>query len=272
MIVLYIILIFLLWKFIPGHYYVDWIIGLRSATWKILSLRSPYTISGIYNPPWTFIPLIPLALLPPRLGAVLLSLLSFFSIIFIARKLGANLLQMVFFLAIPQFAFKAITNPNIDFLAAFGFILPPQIGLFFLAMKPQIGVAVAVFWLVESWRSGGWKKVLRVFAPVSIAFLLSFVIFGPYFMGAGYLVSSEEVWWDYKLWPFGIPIGFALLTLAVRKKIMGLSITASPFFSPYVASYSWPYALLGLFAYPIEYFVVYVGYWVVYLYMRIFVL
>ena len=128
-------LLILLWFLFPEEYYVDWVYAFRPAVWELLSGHTPYTIPGVYNPPWTFILLIPLALVPPKLGAILLTLITFFSLLFIALRLGANNYIGLSFLVIPQIAFKTISNPNIDFLAAFGFILPPQIGLFFLAVN-----------------------------------------------------------------------------------------------------------------------------------------
>lgn len=265
---LYIIVIGLIWWVIPEYYYVDWIVGFRPAVRRLFTLKSPYLDGGIYNPPWAFIFLIPYAILPPKIGAILLSISTLFAMAFIVRQLGGNAIQMIVFLTIPQFAIKTITNPNIDFLAAFGFILPPQIGLLFLAIKPQIGIGVAIFWFIEAIRRGGMKEVVRVFAPVTIALLISFVVFGPYYLGAQTLILNDEVWWNYGLWPYVVPIGFSLIGLALRKHQLGFSIASSPFLSPYVASYSWPYAVLGLIKYPIEYLASSAGLWVIYVYLR----
>lgn len=267
---IYGLIITVLWRVIPESYYVDWIIAFRPAVWEMLSWRSPYNIQGVFNPPWTFIMLIPLALIPPKLGAILLSLITFFSLLFISLRLGASLPIAISFLVIPQIAFKAITNPNIGFLAAFGFILPPQIGLFFLAIKPQIGIAVAIYWLIEAWLSGGWREVVRVFAPITIALSIAVLIYGPFMLKATHLLDHESIRHAYPLWPYTLPAGFALLLLAIKKREKSLSITASPFVSPYVASYTYPFALLGLMNYPIYYYSSYIGMWLIYLILRFF--
>ena len=132
------------------------------------------------------------------------------------------------FLLVPQLAFKAISNPNIDFVAAFGFLIPPQIGLFFLAIKPQIGVGVALFWAVEAWREGGWKKVFWVFAPVTVAVMVSILIYGPYMLDASYL-TDHGILHSYPIWPYAIPVGLTLLTIAIKQKKIDLSITSSQF-------------------------------------------
>src|SRR5690606_38971700 len=77
---------------------------------------------------------------------------------------------------------------NIDWLPLVGFVLPPQIGLFFILIKPQMGLAVALFWLVEAWREGGLREVIRVFGPVGAALALSLALYGLW-----PLRSSQEV-------------------------------------------------------------------------------
>ena len=67
---IYVLVLWMPIRYIPEVYYVDWISGFRPATWDILSLRTPYEGHGVYNPPWTFILLIPLALLPATVGAI----------------------------------------------------------------------------------------------------------------------------------------------------------------------------------------------------------
>lgn len=263
-------LLILLWFLFPEEYYVDWVYAFRPAVWEMLSGHTPYTIPGVYNPPWTFILLIPLALIPPKLGAILLTFITFFSLLFIALRLGGNTYIALSFLLIPQIAFKTITNPNIDFLAAFGFILPPQIGLFFLAIKPQIGIAVAFFWLIEAWRKGGSKEVIRVFAPVSIALFISFLLFGPYMLKAVHLIDRDTTWYSYPLWPYTLPVGLAILLLAIKREEKKFSITASPFVSPYVASYTYPFALLGLVNNRLYYLSAYIGFWMIYIIERFF--
>ncbi len=265
---LYLLVFFVLVYFIPEKYYVDWVSCFRPAVWDILSLRTPYEGHGVYNPPWGFIPLIPLALFPPRVGAILLTLVTLFSILFIALRLGAKSYVAISLLLVPQIGFKAIVNPNIDFLAAFGLILPPQIGLFFLAIKPQIGIGVAIFWLVEAWKDGGWKKVVKVFAPVTIAFSLSIIIFGPYMQNSIHLTDHEEIPFSYPLWPYTIPVGLSLLALAISRREFHLSISSSQFLSPYVAFYTYPFALLGIVNYQLVYWSTYIGMWLVFIFLN----
>jgi hypothetical protein len=128
-------------------------------------------------------------------------------------------------------------------------------------MKPQIGIAVAPFWLVEAWRVGGWKLVLKTFLPFTIVLLLSFVIFGIWPMYSfSYRVS--EVWFNASLWPMSIPVGLALFVASIRKRKIEYAMAASPCLSPYALFYSWTGALLAIVSSTPETIAAVVGLWI----------
>jgi hypothetical protein len=237
-------LIWLVYVFFPIEW--DWADYFLPATQSFIEARSPYDIPGVYNPPWAFLFLTPLVLLDPNLGAAILSVAMFFSLVYVSHRLGMRKWEILALTSLPPVFFINLTNPNLDWLAALGFILPPQIGLFFVLIKPQIGISISIYWLVESWRDGGWREAARVFGPVTIAFLLSVVIYGPYFIQSMQSRNLLTIEWNYSLWPYSIPIGLALLASAIRKREIYHAILAGPFLSPYVAIYTWPVAFLGL--------------------------
>ena len=221
---------------------IDWSGVFRPAAQNLISGHSPYSIKGFFYPPWTLLPLAPLALLPDGIGRAALIMMGLVTFGYTAHRLGAKPLALVFFLLSPP-VLHCVVNGNIDWLVTLGFVLPPQIGLFFLVIKPQIGVAVGIYWLVEAWRVKGWREVLRVFGPVSVAMLLSFVLFGPWPFKWGRTLSF---WWNASLWPTSIPIGLALLVAAIRKRRIEYAMGASPCLSPYVLFHSWVGALLAV--------------------------
>jgi hypothetical protein len=202
--------------------------------------------------------LIPFALLPENVGRVLLLFCGLASFAYIAHRLGAKPLAIIFLLISPV-VMHMLLNGNIDWLASFGFILPPQIGLFFIAIKPQIGIAVAPFWLVEAWRQGGWKQVLATFTPFTIVLLLSFAIFGLWPLGA---VEVTRVYFNASLWPLSIPVGLALFVTAVRKRKIEYAMAASPCLSPYALFYSWTGVLLAIIASVPETIAAVIGLWI----------
>lgn len=221
---------------------VDFHNYFRPATLGVLQGHSPYEIAGFFNAPWAVLPLLPIALLPESLGRAVLVVTAFLSYVFIAYRLGGKPLALVFFLLSPPVV-QDLLNGNLDWLAMLGFVLPRPLGLFFLAVKPQIGVVVGVFWLIESWREGGWKRVLQVFWPVAGALLVSFIIFGLWPLR---FQAELDLWWNATLWPMSIPVGLALLTAAVRKRNQRLAMAAAPCLSPYLMFHSWSAAMLAI--------------------------
>lgn len=240
---------------------IHWRDIYRPATLRLIAGRSPYTIFGFLNPPWALIPLIPLAILPVKLGSALMSSITFLVYGFVAIKFGAKPLTLALFLFLPYTLYNLV-QVNIDWLVMLGFLMPPQFGLFFVLLKPHIGGFVALFWLIESWRIGKIRKIVKVFSPVMIAFLLSFIVYGNYITQLERQFLQE----NKNFWPMSIPVGLALLVYSIRKHRMGPSITAGPLLSPYTQSYSWPIALLGILPYQWETAAAAVGLWIVWLF------
>lgn len=223
---------------------VDWHGAFRPAALEILHGRSPYNADGFYHAPWSLIPLFPLAMLPEPIGRAILVLITLISYAYIALRIGAKPIAIIFLLLSPP-VLHLVINGNLDWLAAFGFILPPQWGLFFIAIKPQMGIAVAPFWLIEAWRKGGLKLVIKTFAPFTIILLLSFVVFGLWPLGS---TRTTDLWWNASLWPISIPVGLALFVTSIRKRKIEFAMAASPCLSPYVLLHSWVGALLAIVA------------------------
>jgi hypothetical protein len=237
------ILVAFSWSFPTGP---DWPLNFRLAALELLHLKSPYTIGGFYNPPWALLPLIPFAVLPERTGGFLISFMTLLSYGYVAHRMGAKPLTLGLMLVSPP-ALMAANNANIEWLVVLGFILPPQIGLFFILMKPQIGIGLALFWLVQAYRRGRIKEVIKVFAPVTVAFLISFLLFGLYpVKGLSLTPANETIGWNMSAWPLSLMFGLPLLIYSIRKQKQNLSISAGPMLSPYVGGYSWIMLLFGL--------------------------
>lgn len=213
----------------------DWIHSYRPYSILALSGKDPYAIilpesGGFFNPPWILLLTIPLALLPGTAGGILLALLNAAGFAAAVRSTGGDWRIMLITLISPL-VLLSVQGGNIDGLSLFGLVLPPQIGLFFILLKPQVGVCVALFWLVEAWRRGKAREVLRVFAPVSIALMLSFVAFGLYPLHSSNVIEQT---WNYSMFPYSIPVGAFLLFYALRTGQVQLSIASGLMFSPYV--------------------------------------
>ena len=155
----------------------------------------------------------------------------------------------------------SLLNANLDWMPVLGYTLSPAIGLFFIAVKPQMGSVVAVFWLVESWRQGGWRQIAKTFFPVTLAYLLSFAFYGLWPLNI-LKASRYTTWWDASLWPMSIPVGLALLIFAVRTWNIRPAMAASPCLSPHVLFHSWVAALAAIVSSTPETIAAVIGLWV----------
>ncbi len=238
----------LLARFLPDG--VDWHLTFRPAALKLLNGQTPYGIIAaeqeFAGAPWALIPLLPLALLPASIGRAVLFIIGLMAFAAAAYRLGASALSMGAFVASPP-VIHCLLNANIDWMPVLGFTLSPWLGLFFIAAKPQVGFVVALFWLVESWRGGGIAQVVRVFAPVTVALLLSFALFGLWPLG-GLSIMEHSRGWNASLWPLSIPVGLALTVAALRRRDKRYAMGASPCLSPYVLFHAWSGALAALAA------------------------
>ena len=226
-----------------GH---DWQITQRQVILNFIQNRTnPYSHPYFFNPPWQLIILAPFVLLPPGIDNIVLFLLTLAIFGLVAYWLGAKPVALACFLLTPQ-VLNVATNGQTDWMVALGLILPRPIGLFLVLIKPQIGAGIALYWLIDSFRSGGIKRSLIDFLPVTIAFGLSFAIFGNYLFNGASRLTQPDISWNISYWPQWIPIGLILLIHAIQKRSQKHAILASPFFSPYVAIYSWSIPMLGI--------------------------
>lgn len=235
----------------------------KPATLALLSGESPYSVEGFFNPPWALIPFIPFAWMPDKVGSAFISLLTLISYGYVAHKMGAKPLVIVAFLLLPQ-VWLAISQNNVDFIVAIGFILPPQIGLIFISAKPQAALPVIIFWTIEAYREGGLVKVLRTILPVITLFSLSLVLFGSWPTQLGNPTIDPR----YDIFPVGVPFGLLLLMRALRDRKIGDAIVSAPLLALYMQPTTYPLAVLGAIGKPYEGVAIIIGLWIHWLIFR----
>jgi hypothetical protein len=233
----------------------DWRTTFYPAAHNVFLGKSPYEVNGFVNVPWTVLVLLPFAVLPLPISGALFCVISIIIYCVVAFRLGADLPWLAIFLISP-FVLGNLYFGNLDCLALVGLILPPPIGIFFVLIKPQIGIGIAAFWLVEAWRKGRLLEVLRVFAPVGAAILISIALFGNWTSSQINVVNAS---WNTSWWPWSLPVGLVLLVRAVIYRKKNEAIAASPFLSPYVAYPSWVGVLLALIPRKLELIVAVAG-------------
>jgi len=214
-------------------------------------------------PPWALLPFIPFVFLPEKMGGLILTNLGLLAYLYLLYKLKVRPIAALAFMLSPA-AIVGLHSGNIDWLVMLGFVLPPSIGLLLVMIKPQVGIAVAIYWLFISWQEGKVVKFIKTFSPVLVVYFLSFVVYGFWLNKANSLVQGNSVrgYMDMNLWPMSIPIGLVLLVVALRHRNRFFSFMASPFLSPYVGGNSYAVVILGLAQYPWEAVVASVGFWI----------
>lgn len=223
---------------------VDWKGTIRPGSLDLIAGHTPYTSVIRCLPPWVYLAVSPVAVLPPEVGTAGIFVLTYLVYSFVLYRLKAKPWVILAFLC-NSFTLMNAKNGNVDFLAVLGFILPPQIGLFFVLIKPQIGIGITVYWLVEAWKKGKFLEVFRVFAPVTIAYLISFLFYG--FWPLKIVGITKDVY-NAGLWPVGIIIGLVLMVKSLRDKNPLYAMGASPFLAPYVNFTSYALVLLPFIA------------------------
>mgnify|MGYP001114780248 CR=1 FL=1 len=248
------------YRFAPKGW--DWIHTFRPATLTMLDGQSPYhdleNDGDFWNPPWTLIPFIPIALLPERLSATVFFFVALISYFIIIMRFKVKITPLLLFFFSPPIMADLATGNN-AWLTMLGYLMPPSIGLFFVMIKPQVGGIVAVYWLVEGWREGGFKKVIITFSPVIVAYVLSFLIYGFWTTKLPSILNGGI---NLGLYPYSIPLGLFLLSRALQKREIKYAYMASPFLAPYAAINSLGTVVLGLISSTRDTFVTTLGLWI----------
>jgi hypothetical protein len=236
----------------------DWLMSFRPAALAMLHGSSPYNGFGFYNPPWMLLPFIPFALMPEAVGKFCILVISLLAFAYIAYRFDRNPVVIgLFLLSSPVIG--SLNTGGLDWFSMLAFVLPAQFGLIFATLKPQIGLGISLYWLIQSWRTGGIREVIKNFLPVSILLIGSVFLYGPWFIGVNELSNVE---WNVSIFPYGIPIGFLLLGLAFIKREIAPAIPAGLFFAPYYSGSNLAVLLIPLFKNPKLLVIAWLCFWV----------
>ncbi len=238
---------------------IDWRDTYLPATLAALDGKSPFTVEIFYSAPWAVIPLIPFAIMPYEIGRLGVFVLGLGIFAYVPIKLGAKMPATIIFL-MSAAVIGCLNNGNIEWMPLLGFVLPPQVGLILLAIKPQVGIGLGLYWFITIWKYKGLKEVAMVFAPVTILLLISFVIYGPWV-----LRFRQTLAWSVdntSFFPYGLFIGAVLLIRSLKQKNDRLAMSAGPFLSPYVLQFTWVAILVSFLDEPFELLVVVICLWI----------
>lgn len=234
---------------------VDWraTYHLAAENW-----RAPYGVTLFTNPPWG-LALLPHAFLPVRIGNSINLMLHILVLLYAVRHFGGDIRSIALVLTSP-FMLDLVRTNNIDWIPLLGLTLDPRWGLILLSVKPQaLGGAVLIWWKRQKLR-------LWFVLPTLLLLLLSFILYGLWFMRSSGLPENSALW-NIAPFPLLIPVGLYFLYLAWHHDDLVLAAVATPLLTPYVA----PYSLTSVLAvasgkYRREVFIVWIVSWIFFIY------
>ena len=208
----------------------------------------PYEQTGFISPPWLALILYPLQLFPENIGSAINCSLGLVTIMLlvISRKGDHWAVLMV----LTSFPFLSmLSNGNIEWVPAIGFLLQNEWGMPFLLTKPQTGFLVVLAWMTNK------RKMILFSLAGLLTILISIIVWGNWLsklMANVLSVSLQEYSindWNISLFPWTIPVGLVIVFVILKfrpqkQEILGCLATFC--LSPYMAVYSLTifYALL----------------------------
>jgi hypothetical protein len=228
---------------------LDWI-AILPAVKVFIAGGNPYLVGEgfhrVYEPPWTYLLLAPFTVEPFWLGRALLFIVSLIAFAYTAIRLGAKLWQLFLFLTSAS-VMGCLANGNLDWMVLLGLWMPAKYGLFFVLIKPQVGIGIALYWLYVNWRLGGWRHTVSTVTPVTVHYSISFLWYGPWFLEFTRMTVNPE---NMSAFPWTIPLGLFLLYAGMQNYNRNLAIFSGPLLAPYVSQFSYAACLLALLSRP----------------------
>jgi hypothetical protein len=200
-------------------------------------------VEAYKNPVWMLLPMIPLVLVSEATGRGIFLIMSLICYLTIARKSGASPEAQSAFLLSPPLLYS-LWQGTFEALVLLGLFMLPWQGIWFLTMKPQVGVGPVLYTLVEQLRARQWREMARTFVPIAVVTAITLLIWG---FWPRAVVTFHEPLANASPWvamgSLSAVVGVAIFVAAVKKRNIGLTLWASVFMSPYVA----PYSMVALF-------------------------
>ncbi len=203
-----------LFAFLPVTY-KDWVDAFRPAA---LHWQNPYFSPGlIFNPPWLFPFLHPIALLPARFGA---GLLMFLSLLVVALYVRSPKKLLVVVIAAPMSTL--FTLGQLDALLLVGLMLPGWASVPFLLAKPQ-----GVFLTLLNRTRRNRQTAIAIVAVL----LLSMFVWGFWWQNIIGFAPNQTV--NLSLFPYSLIVTLPLLYLGWKNESDGFLALASLSVMPY---------------------------------------
>jgi hypothetical protein len=212
------------------RYCVDWKEQFYPAA---MHWRDPWSLRGLYSPPWVVWVLRPFVLLGTRYSYTAWVVLTVPLALWAMRRAGAPLVTALLALLTP-FYMEILFNGNIDVLVLVGYGLLdvlPGLGALLVLTKPH-ELALTIL-------NARYRRV--DLALVGAVFGLAFLLHGNWVAAMGRAVLStgpQYEPWNVAVFPYGLLIAGPVAVIGWRSHDRAFLAAATPFASPYVPGYA----------------------------------
>jgi hypothetical protein len=201
-----------------------------------------YAVAGFYNPPWMLVLVGSFEVFGDQRLAVWVTA-NLCAFVWVCVRLKMPLWCVLPFVVFSG-ALMGVFVGNVEGLTALGLVLPAPLGMVLLMLKPQIGLAVMAFHVVDACVHEGWRRAVLIVLPVLVLFAVSVALYGGWFLKPLDLVGRE--WNTINYFPMGVPLGAALVVAGVARRNVGYALMAVPFTAPYMIFHTWAFPYLGV--------------------------
>lgn len=203
----------------------DWTEIFAPMVWAILTGKNPYdVVENFVNPPWLFLPLLPVAWAPWWLA----SLFPLIVLLWIAWKRRKPWMILIVATSFPFIVLSAYAI--VDWVVLIGVYIRGPIGAILVSTKPQAG-GLAV--LADLKKAETWRERAKLLLPVMIVALF-FTLLYPNWIAVALTTPNIAAERNISLFPYSIPVGLVALWLCWRDAdpLWGTlaSLTLSPYF------------------------------------------
>jgi len=210
----------------------DWDV-YRKASLDFLSGLNPMFTPLNYLPPWMSLLIAPVAILPRWVGYVVGGVIMLMVAIVAVKRLKGDVWTILLVCTTP-FLLHNILWGNLEWVPLLGMLLPAAWGLIWISAKPQSGAGAVLYFLAQVARR---KLPLKVLIPFGITGLLGLILYS-YPFSIGTPPADVVATASYDVFPWGVPVGIALIAWAIKREDPWLAYAASPLLVPYFTSHT----------------------------------
>jgi len=212
----------------------DWIRHFLPAILRLLSGGDIYSDPLVLNPPWTYLMLAPVGILPRSLAIWMGTLMAIAAIAYAAWKVRKPYLIALVGISFPFMSL--CLYGNLDWIVLFGVLFTNAASPFLLTVKPQAG-ALAIVGVLGKMRqqSKPLKDYVRLLLPFIVIAPILLILFPGFiqnFLGLDERLPQVTNA-NFSLFPYTLPLVPILLWFAYKRGDPLLGVLASLAISPY---------------------------------------